>query len=95
MSVQTESRREAPRLHCAGELFASLSALWRARSCTRGRTVAHAGLEQGRSRAGSGGGEAERRAAHRQRERQWGAVKGVGGGRERRAAGASRAVAPR
>jgi len=32
MSVQTESRREASRLHCAGELFASLSALWRARS---------------------------------------------------------------
>ena len=75
-------------MHCAGELFASLSALWRARSCTRGRTVAHAGLEQGRSRAGSGGGEAERRAAHRQRERQWGAVKGVGGGeRETRGGG--------
>mmetsp|Transcript_1841 Transcript_1841/g.4084 ORF Transcript_1841/g.4084 Transcript_1841/m.4084 type:complete len:329 (-) Transcript_1841:199-1185(-) len=32
MSVQTESRRVAPRLHCAGELLASLSALWRARS---------------------------------------------------------------
>ena len=66
--------------------------------------VLHAREDRGACRAGAGpeqgwerGGGAERlRATHRQRDLQWGAVTGgVGRGRERRAAGASRAVAPR
>ena len=34
MSFHTESLSDASPLHCVGELFASLSALWRARSST-------------------------------------------------------------
>ena len=82
MSVQTESRRVAPRLHCAGELLASLSALWRARSCTRGGgTVVHAGPEQGRWSGSGSGAEEQEEATHARCERQWGAVIGGGGTR--------------